>query len=301
MNKRVVVVGLSLLSAVLLSGCVSKTVSNGTYTGANSATKYSSNLDRAKKKKFKRVTYGKASWYGKKFDGKKTASGEIFSSYQRTGAHRTLPFNTMVRVTDMVSGRSTIVRINDRGPFSGNRIIDLSFASANKIGLVKRGVTDVKIEIVGSNSKVDRRLLSLALPTSNKACVGDDCKASISTENRVKKGATTWSNAKISKMPVIESVVNVIESDPYASNLVDTYSQKVSVQVGAFRKLSGAKLYLRRYSMLSNQHKAIIKNGDKDAKPIYRVQIEGFGSEIEARGFISKHKHRLNGAFLVRR
>jgi hypothetical protein len=195
--------------------------------------------------------------------------------------------------------------------------------------LVKRGVTDVKLEIVGSGGKVDRRLLSLS--TSNKACVGDDCKASIPSKDRAKRVASTTNTLAERKStkykPVIESVyeknmvkvqspssiyssnrsVNVVENDPYAPTPVDrfpkinSYSRKVSVQVGAFRQYSGAEVSLQKYNMLHNQRKAVIKNGYKDAKPIYRVQIEGFGTESEARRFISKYKHTLNGAFLVRR
>jgi rare lipoprotein A len=133
MNKRNIVFGLSLLTVVLLCGCVTKRVETREY--GNNISKYNTKVERAIKKKFKRVTYGKASWYGKNFDGKKTASGEIFRSNKRTAAHKTLPFNTMVKVTDMVSNRIEIVRINDRRPFSGNRIIDLSFASAKKLGV----------------------------------------------------------------------------------------------------------------------------------------------------------------------
>jgi rare lipoprotein A len=325
MNKRNIVIGLSLLTVVLLSGCVTKRVETREYD--NNIAKQSSNRNGATKKRFKRVTYGKASWYSRKFDGKKTASGEIFSSSKRTASHRTLPFNTMVKVTDMVTNRSEIVRINDRGPFTGNRIIDLSYISAKKLGLVKRGVTDVKLEIVGSGGKIDRRLLSLS--TSNKACVGDDCKASLSKadrDNRVASTSQTWAtkSTKARYKPVIESVygdnmvkvqspnsiystnriINVIESDPSSVDKlpkINNYSQKVSVQVGAFRQYSGAEVSLREYNMLHNKRKAVIKNGYKDAKPIYRVQIEGFGTESEARRFISKYKHTLNGAFLVRR
>ena len=325
MNKRNIVVGLSLLTAVLLSGCATKTVETREY--GNSISKHSINGNRATKKRFKRVTYGKASWYSRKFDGKKTASGEIFSSSKRTAAHRTLPFNTMVKVTDMVTNRSEIVWINDRGPFTGNRIIDLSYISAKKLGLVKRGVTDVKLEIVGSGGKIDRRLLSL--PISNKACVGDDCKASIPRADRDKRVANRsqrWvtKSTKARYKPVIESIygddtvkvqspnsiygtnrsINIVESEPSPIDRfpkINSYSQKVSVQVGAFRQYSGAEVSLREYNMLHNRRKAVIKNGYKDAKPIYRVQIEGFGTESEARRFISKYKHTLNGAFLVRR
>lgn len=88
---------------------------------------------------------GKASYYADKFDGRKTASGEIFSQKKLTAAHRTLPFGTMVTVKNLANGKSVTVRINDRGPFAENRIIDLSRAAANAIDMVKQGVVSVEI------------------------------------------------------------------------------------------------------------------------------------------------------------
>ena len=89
---------------------------------------------------------GLASWYGGKFQGRQTASGEIFDTNQPTAAHKTLPFGTIVRVTNLENGKSTVVRINDRGPFVPGRIIDLSRASALAIGLAGTGVARVRIE-----------------------------------------------------------------------------------------------------------------------------------------------------------
>ncbi len=82
---------------------------------------------------------GVASYYGHRFAGRPTASGEIFDPKQMTAAHRTLPFGSMVRVTNPANGRSVVVRINDRGPFHGGRTIDVSRAAADELGLVQRG------------------------------------------------------------------------------------------------------------------------------------------------------------------
>jgi rare lipoprotein A len=92
---------------------------------------------------------GIASWYGRKFHGKRTASGERFDMYALTAAHRTFPFGSIVQVTDLENGRSVRVRINDRGPFKSGRIIDLSYAAARELRIVKRGVVRVKITLVG--------------------------------------------------------------------------------------------------------------------------------------------------------
>ncbi len=91
---------------------------------------------------------GMASWYGPGFQGRRTASGERYNKYAFTAAHRSLKFGTKVKVTNLNNGRSVIVRINDRGPYSRGRIIDLSYAAANRIGMVKSGVAPVKIEIL---------------------------------------------------------------------------------------------------------------------------------------------------------
>lgn len=96
-----------------------------------------------------RVLYGKAAWYGAKHHGKKTASGERFDRRKLTAAHRTLPFGTRVRVTNLSNGKSVVVRINDRGPFGKrSRVIDVSEAAARKLGMLSSGVVRVKLEIL---------------------------------------------------------------------------------------------------------------------------------------------------------
>jgi rare lipoprotein A len=91
---------------------------------------------------------GMASYYGKEFNGRKTASGERFSNSKFTAAHRELPFGTMVKVTNLANGKSVTVRVNDRGPFKKSRIIDLSYAAAKTIGIVGPGTGKVRIEVV---------------------------------------------------------------------------------------------------------------------------------------------------------
>lgn len=92
---------------------------------------------------------GVVAYYGRKFAGRRTASGERFDPAAMTMAHRTLPFGTRVKVTNLANRRSVVVRVNDRGPHSPDRIGDLSLAAANRIGLRKAGTAKVKLEIVG--------------------------------------------------------------------------------------------------------------------------------------------------------
>lgn len=91
---------------------------------------------------------GMASWYGSAHHGKKTASGERFNMYGLTAAHRKLPLGTMVKVTNVANGKSVVVKVNDRGPFHGNRVLDLSKGAADKLGVVKSGTAKVTIEVL---------------------------------------------------------------------------------------------------------------------------------------------------------
>lgn len=99
---------------------------------------------------FEELGSGMASYYGDELAGNRTASGERFDPRGLTAAHRSLPFGSRVRVTDTRTGRSVVVRINDRGPFHGNRIIDLSEAAAREIGLVRRGSGQVQLALLSS-------------------------------------------------------------------------------------------------------------------------------------------------------
>ncbi|MFD1437742.1 septal ring lytic transglycosylase RlpA family protein [Acinetobacter terrae] len=96
---------------------------------------------------------GAASWYGRQFHGRKTASGETFDMNGLTAAHRSLPLNCYIRVTNKTNGKSVVVKVNDRGPFHGNRVLDLSYGAAKQLGITNAGTAKVNIERVdGPNS-----------------------------------------------------------------------------------------------------------------------------------------------------
>jgi rare lipoprotein A len=95
------------------------------------------------------VETGKASWYGEDFDGRPTSSGEIYDMYKKTAAHKTLPLGTYVKVVNLETNRSAIVRINDRGPFVKGRVIDLSYGAATEIGMADAGIAEVKVIALG--------------------------------------------------------------------------------------------------------------------------------------------------------
>jgi rare lipoprotein A len=91
---------------------------------------------------------GQASWYGPGFYGNRTASGEVLRRGTLTAAHRTLPFGTRVRVTNLLNGNSAVVRINDRGPFHSSRVIDLAHGAATELGVASSGVAQVRLEVL---------------------------------------------------------------------------------------------------------------------------------------------------------
>ena len=91
---------------------------------------------------------GLASWYGKRYHGQKTSSGEAYDMYAMTAAHPTLPIPSYVRVTNLANGRSVVVRVNDRGPFKSERVIDLSYVAAYKLGFIQAGQARVEVEAI---------------------------------------------------------------------------------------------------------------------------------------------------------
>ncbi|MBM34507.1 MULTISPECIES: septal ring lytic transglycosylase RlpA family protein [unclassified Arsukibacterium] len=108
---------------------------------------------------------GIASWYGSKFHGHLTSNGETYNMFAMTAAHKTLPLPSYVKVTNLDNGQSAIVRVNDRGPFHRDRIIDLSYSAASKIGMLKQGTARVQLELIKSPA-----MLAQDLASANQPC-----------------------------------------------------------------------------------------------------------------------------------
>lgn len=124
----------ALVAAVLLAGCVA----SPRFTSAKAP----------RPGDYALVEEGIASYYADEFNGRTTSNGERYDMHQMTAAHRTLPFNTRVRVTNKNTGQSIVVRINDRGPFKDDRIIDLSLAGAKALSLISTGTAPVRLEVI---------------------------------------------------------------------------------------------------------------------------------------------------------
>ena len=113
------------------------------------------------------VERGKASWYGTKFNGRRTSSGEPYDMYAMSAAHKTLPLPSYARITNLDNGRSTVVRINDRGPFHSNRVIDLSYAAATKIGVFPKGTATVEVRGIDPTQPGSASVVIPAVPRGN--------------------------------------------------------------------------------------------------------------------------------------
>ncbi len=169
---------LSTVGILLFTGCTKTIYSSGSYRTYKQAHEFvapqkvrdSKAMHRATMRPY--VVFGKkyypttvivgqqfegiSSWYGPNFHAKKTSNGETYNMYADTAAHKTLPMNTIVKVENLENGKSTVVRINDRGPFIGTRIIDLSNKAARTIDMVKKGTANVRLTILGFHGKVAR-------------------------------------------------------------------------------------------------------------------------------------------------
>lgn len=202
------------------------------------------------------VEQGIASWYGTKFHGRRTSSGETYDMYAMTAAHKTLPLPTYARVTNKRNGRSIIVRINDRGPFHDNRIIDLSYAAATKLGIVTMGTGLVEVRAI------DPRTSRVA--QAHAKTKADKTKPKLPKD--VIDVATPASSVEIIE-PASNEPGSSVSSLGNAENKVVIY-----VQLGAFRSKENAY-------KLRNQYQAYqlgqinVKADEFEGSTMYKVRI----------------------------
>ena len=214
---------------------------------------------------------GISSWYGPNFHGKMTSNGERYNMHARTAAHKTWPMNTIVKVTNLQNGKSTVVRINDRGPFVKGRIIDCSYLAGKEIGLDRMGIAKVEIEVLSFPGHKRRKTVKIA-------------------RKKVQK-------KEIAKTEIVQKEVAKIEVPK--SEIEAVKLTNFGLQLGAFSQQEGAKRFKESYIGLDKRYNPIIKvsyteSGDK----IYRVWLMGFSTEEEARDF--KQCQNLQNAIVVR-
>lgn len=178
--------------------------------------------------------YGKASYYAGQFIGRKTANGEIFTSNEYTCAHKTLPFGTKLKVTNIETNESIIVRVNDRGPYVKNRIVDLSLRGAHELGLMNSGVVNVSIEIVnkqfsslGNTKNMDRVYVDhqFAYIKSNDDDTYDKLYTYLSESQQLAK-YTKAETVKEEKIENIEELKSIDLSQPIITDSTGTSADK---------------------------------------------------------------------------
>jgi len=202
------------------------------------------------------VERGIASWYGTKFHGRRTSSGESYNMYAMTAAHKTLPLPTYVEVTNLDNGRQIIVKVNDRGPFHEGRIIDLSYAAAIKLGTNKAGTGRVEIRAIDPSN-----------PNAHR--------------NKQTSPAVT-----LQAIAEPSTVVATAEAIPQQA-VANTASQSLYLQVGAFSSRTNAENLRSRLTDMAGNPIHIFA-GDNPAQPVYRVRIGPLISDQAAQQLASR-------------
>jgi rare lipoprotein A len=242
------------------------------------------------------VQEGKASFYADKFEGRTTASGERYSHSKSTCAHLTLPFGTLVRVTNTSNNQSVVVRVNDRGPFVPNRIIDLSKSAAEKLGFIKEGIADVRIEAIDSEGN------SVTQPSSNLQPKPKVVNPSPQPEKPVAQPS------KPQQKPVATaSVTKPVQSEQSQVNTeVEIYDLKVSrqkaggfsVQIGSYKEL--ANLLRIADDLRSSLNKEVkVQVATINDEKVYRLMLGDFKSRSEAEAFQPKAAKLYPDCFIV--
>ncbi len=222
---------------------------------------------------------GIASWYGRKFHGHKTAIGERYNMYAMTAAHRTLPLPSYVRVTNRRTGQSAIVRVNDRGPFRKNRIIDLSYTAAKKLGVIATGTAPVTVELIkpGKWRQAGRKTPAPLQTKTESASSGRNTVPTPAETTVVSKAQTSFTGAAEPALP----------------------KSGIYVQTGVFsvwKNASGLKAKL----LLKGVQPVHMRHQQADKGVLYRVLVGPYASEKQAREIVSKVKSSgISGARVV--
>ncbi|HCL55790.1 MAG TPA: hypothetical protein DHW82_02105 [Spirochaetia bacterium] len=169
---------------------------------------------------YEKVFFGKASWYGEPFHGRKTASGEIYDMNKITAAHKELPFGTVLKITNLDNGKSIMVKVNDRGPFVAGRILDLSKKAAEELEYIKKGVVNIKAEVVfmpGGNAK----------NFEEEVLKKEETKETKQTETKeVKKEEPKEKEVIVSDDDKIDEIIQTLKAEDLEEKNKDTQASK---------------------------------------------------------------------------
>ncbi len=213
---------------------------------------------------------GIGSWYGRKFHGQRTSSGEPYDMYAMTAAHATLPIPSYARVTDLANGRSVIVRINDRGPFHSGRLIDLSYAAAYKLGYAAAGSAPVEIE----------------------AITPDEMPLLAAQQHRASKAAAVAPPPQARPMaPVILAAATSSQAEPARAIPIDAVAGGIYLQLGAFSARDNAENFrvrvYQQLAWLNDPIRIIARDG------MYRLDLGPYRDRGEAAGVADKIRDAL--------
>ncbi|MHB8495393.1 MAG: septal ring lytic transglycosylase RlpA family protein [Casimicrobiaceae bacterium] len=221
---------------------------------------------------------GIASWYGRRYDGQRTSSGEIYDMYAMTAAHPTLPLPSYARVTNVATGRSVVVRVNDRGPFLNGRIIDLSYAAAYKLGIAKNGSGEVAVDAIlpGQIAQWAQVRATPSLPPVAAA-------PAIAPPYAPPATGATATTAPLAPEPALAPAsepafapASGVDAPPLAATAAG-----FAVQLGAFANFSNARAFLAH--MQNQLAQAQVEPKIRQAGGLYRVYIGPYPTRDEAR------------------
>ncbi|MGE5153682.1 MAG: septal ring lytic transglycosylase RlpA family protein [Bdellovibrio bacteriovorus] len=264
------------------------------------------------------VERGLASWYGRQFHGRKTSSGERYNMYAMTAAHKTLPLPSYVRVTNMENGRSAVVKVNDRGPFHGPRVIDLSYSAAKKLGVINKGTAMVEVRAIDPANpasdpgpKVAAQTAAAgalkqpkaappsivptepgprAVPSPVTAAVATDAPAP--SADGVKERGLEAALTAVAATPVAPPATSVPEpatsvAGPAPGLAAAAAGPDLYLQVGAFGDPSNAERLRKRLVANLSEQVRVQRSATGEAA-LYKVRIGPLGSEGQARAVSAK-------------
>jgi rare lipoprotein A len=256
--------------------------------------------------------HGIASWYGKKFNGERTSSGEIYDMYAMTAAHPTLPLPSYARVTNLANHKSVIVRVNDRGPFMNDRIIDLSYTAAYKLGIIGDGKAEVEVESINPDVSVNiiaastvqsqplvdsaapAPAVTAAAPAVTPAAAAPAVTPAAAASAVIAAPATSAAPAATAAAPAASAVIaapaattvatstNTPNTPPVAAASLGSSDTAVYLQLGAFSSQAGAEAYMDKIrKKLGDTGKKQLKLTTKEG--LVRVHIGPYANLSDAR------------------
>jgi rare lipoprotein A len=219
------------------------------------------------------VERGVASWYGTEFHGLKTSTGESYDMFAMTAAHKTLPLPCYARVTNLTNGHSVVVRINDRGPFVDNRIIDLSYSAASRLDIIRHGTAFVQVEVITPASPSINASLPVNVPAASSAAVGVSSVPAASDPAPAPPTAPPAGNAPASGSVVTPppAAASAAVATPAAAPAPVAPSSTFYIQVGAYTKAANAASTARR--LKAGGIDQVITLAPSPGQPLERVRV----------------------------